>query len=279
MEKKSILITGCSSGIGLAAANALKQKGYRVFAGVRKPADLTLLKAQGLESVQLDVTYPASMDYALQEILSLTGGTLDALFNNAGYLQAGAIEDLKIEQLRAQFETNVFGQIELIQRVLPIMRAQGHGRIIQNSSILGVVTLPYYGAYNASKFAIEGVINTLRQELRGTSITVSIINPGPIRSKLRDHAFQLYQDHLQPNATSSVHHAVYKKLEEHYFHPNAQETKLTLEPEAVVKKLMLALESKHPRAHYFVGLPAQSLAFLHRILPEKTVDWLVSKMQ
>jgi len=189
MTQKSILITGCGSGIGNHAAMQLKQRGYRVFASARKKEDVSKLSAAGLESVLLDVTDTASMQQALAHILQQTNGTLDALFNNAGYLQAGAIEDLTHDTNRAQFETNVFGPMELIRLVLPIMRQQGHGRIIQNSSILGVITLPYYGAYNASKFALEGFSRTLRQELYGTQIHLSIINPGPIQSELRKNAF------------------------------------------------------------------------------------------
>jgi len=198
MNEKSILITGCSSGIGLAAAHTLKARGYRVFATARKAADVGTLKAQGFESIQLDVNDNASMREAVAQIMLLTHGRLDALFNNAGYMQAGAIEDITPAMERAQFETNVFGPMELIRLVLPIMRKQGHGRIIQNSSILGIITMPYYGAYNASKFALEGYSNTLRQELRKTDIHVSIINPGPIISKLRDNAYQHFQQTITP---------------------------------------------------------------------------------
>lgn len=278
MPQKSILITGCSSGIGLCAATELKKRGYLVFATARKTADVEKLRSQGFESVQLDVTDTQSIQQALDYILQKTNGTLDALFNNAGFLQAGAIEDLTREMIRAQFETNVFGLIELTRLVLPIMRKQGYGRIIQNSSILGVIALPYYGAYNASKFALEGFTNTLRLELRGTHIDVSIINPGPITSHLRENAYQQYQQTLQ-SQPGNTHDAVYKKMEKTYFDPSKRDLKITIGPEAVVKKLILALESKHPKAHYFVGMPAQTLAFLHRILPDGFMDWMLSKIR
>src|SRR5436190_5636188 len=164
MTQSSILITGCSSGIGLAAARFLHQRGYKVFATARKLVDLERLRAEGLTAIELDVNDSGSIAAALKQVLAATGGTLDALFNNAGYLQAGAVEDLSRDMNRAQFETNVFGPMELIRQVLPIMRAQGHGRIVQNSSILGIITLAYYGSYNASKFALDGFTNTLRQE-------------------------------------------------------------------------------------------------------------------
>jgi short-subunit dehydrogenase len=278
MAETSILITGCSSGIGQAAALALKQRGYRVFATARKTSDLDHLREQGLEPVSLDLNDSSSISQAIDHVLQQTGGQLDALFNNSGFLQAGAVEDLTRDNIRAQFETNVFGPMELTRLLLPIMRKQGHGRIIQNSSILGIITLPYYGAYNASKFALEGFSQTLRQELRGTGIYVSIINPGPIVSHLRDNAYQLYQQTLAKTSESAYAKA-YQRMEQAYFKPSKQDRKIALGPEAVVKKLIHALESKHPKAHYYVGLPAQSLALLRRLLPDSVLDWVLSKAQ
>lgn len=274
---KTILITGCSSGIGYAAAKQLKALDYRVFATARKAEDVERLTSEGLEGIQLDVTDTASMQRALDIITTRTGGTLDALFNNAGILQAGAIEDLSREQIRAQFETNVFGPIELIRLVLPIMRKQGHGRIIQNSSILGVITLPYYGAYNASKFALEGFTNTLRQELYGTDIFVSSINPGPIFSDLRENAFDIYKAHL-PDKNQTPHARAYENMEESYF-KNRGHSSLTEQPDSVVKYLRHALENPNPHAHYYVGRPAKWMAFAKRILPDRTLDWLLRKIQ
>lgn len=276
MDAKSILITGCSSGIGLCAAITLKKRGYRVFASARKMADVEKLKAQGLESILLDVDDSASIQRALDEILHLTGGTLDALFNNSGYVLPGAIEDLTRDLERAQFETNVFGAMELTQRVLPVMRKQGYGRIIQNSSIFGIVTISYCGAYNASKFALEGFTNTLRQELRGTPIHVSLINPGPITSKLRNHAHQYYQASIK-KAEASLHRNEYQKMEQNYFNPSKPEVMLTLGPEAVVKKLIHALENPRPKAHYYIGIYAHTMAILRRILPDFALDWVLSK--
>lgn len=275
MNNKSILITGCSSGIGYSAALILKQRGYRVFAAARKPADVEKLASEGFESVQLDVNDSSSIKKALEQILQKTGGTLDALFNNAGYMQTGAIEDLNREVDRAQFETNVFGPMELTRLVLPIMRQQGHGRIIQNSSILGVITIPFYGTYNASKFALEGFSNTLRQELHGTPIHVSIINPGPIHTHIRENAFQVYKKNVT-NSNTSHFQKDYKKMEQTSFARRGK-TKSAEEPEAVVKKLIHALESSRPHAHYFIGRPAKLLAFLRRILPDCALDLLIIK--
>ena len=273
--QKSILITGCSSGIGLCAAETLHKKGYRVFATARKEADVQKLKDKGLtDSLQLDVNNTDSMRAALKEILAKTGGTLDALFNNSGYAVPGAVEDLTRDMMRAQFETNVFGAMELTNLVIPIMRKQDYGRIIQNSSMLGIVTMPYRGAYNASKFALEGFSNTLRQELRGTKIFVSIIAPGPIQSSFRQNAHDQFDKTLR--GKDSAHVGVYKKMEEFFFVPPDSERKLTLPPSAVVKKLLHALESPRPKAHYYVGMPAHLFAILRRILPDWALDYVVA---
>ena len=195
-NKKSILITGCSSGIGLCVAQALQQRGYRVFATVRKEEDIGKLQAMGLESLQLDLDKSESIHTALKEILKRTNDTLDALFNNGAYGQAGALEDLSRDVLRQQFETNVLGWHELTNLVLPVMLKQGHGRIIQNSSVLGFVALKFRGAYCASKYAIEGLTDTLRQELSGTNIYISLIEPGPVESQFRANAFAAYKKNV-----------------------------------------------------------------------------------
>ncbi len=276
--KKSILITGCSSGIGLCAAETLFKRGYRVFATARKESDVERLKAQGLESLKLDINDSNSIKTALAEILERTGGTLDALFNNAGFVQAGAVEDLSREAMRAQFETNVFGPIELITQVIPVMRKQGHGRIIQNSSMLGEVTIPFVGAYNASKFALDGFTHTLRQELKRSPIQVSIIAPGPITSHLRTNAKQHFnRERIKPD---SAYKAAYKRIEERYSEqpPSPQEQRLTQPPEAVVKQLIHALESKYPKTHYYTGTSAKVFSLLRRFLSEPMLDWILIKL-
>lgn len=275
-SKRSILITGCSTGIGHAAAIALKERGWRVFAAVRRPEDAQKLSQHGLESIILDLNDTDSIHKAVQEILTATGGTLDALFNNAGLLVAGACEDLSRDLIRKQFETNVFGLMELTRQVLPAMRQQGHGRIVQNSSILGIITLPFYGAYNASKFALEGFSNTLRQELRGTQIKVAIINPGPVQSELRSNAHRTFQQTISPQ--ESLHTQAYRKIEETYFKPNPVTRRIQKKPQDVIKPLIHALESSNPKVHYYIGWPARCMAMAKRLLSDKQLDWLLSKI-
>lgn len=271
---KTILITGCSSGIGRCAAETLVKKGYRVFAAARQSADVEKLQQQGLESLLLDINDSLSIRDAVETVLAQTGGTLDAVFNNAGFILPGAVEDISREMMRAQFETNVFGTMELTNAIIPIMRKQGHGRIIQNGSILGIVTMPYRGAYNASKFALEGFNNTLRQELRGTNIHVSILVPGPIESQLRDNSFQAYRATLLEK--ESIHRETYRAMEKYYFAAPNSERRFTLPPDAVVKKLLHALESNRPKAHYYVSLPAYAFALCRRLLPDRLLDWVVA---
>lgn len=278
MAEKSILITGCSSGIGLAAALLLKKRGYRVFASARKAEDVAKLEVQGLESVKLDVNDRASMDEALKKILQKTNGTLYALFNNAGFGISSAVEDLTREIDRAQFETNVFGAMELTRLVLPVMRKQGYGRIIQNSSMLGYVTIPFYGVYAASKHALEGYSNTLRQELRGTNIYVCILNPGPIKSDFRKNAYDQYQHTIKKHQTG-LHKETYAKFEQSYFSSQDSNAKLSQDPKIVVDNLIHALEKRRPKAHYYIGMPAKLFAVLKWILPESSLDWIVAKIR
>lgn len=276
MSDKTILITGCSSGIGYYAAKKLNESGYQVFATARKISDVQKLINEGLDAYQLDVTDILSIEDTLDKILKKTNGKLYAVFNNAGFLQAGAIADLSQEMLLSQFATNVFGPFEITRRVLPIMQKQGYGRIIQNSSILGVITIPYYGAYNASKFALEGFSNTLRQELHGSNIFVSLLNPGPITSNLRENAYQQYEKTLK-NRSSSNYQSIYKKLENTYFKSNQKNSRFSQGPEAVFKKLLHALESPSPKAHYYIGFTAKLMATLKRFLPEKILDAILIK--
>lgn len=274
--QKTILITGCSSGIGLSAAKILHQRGYRVFAAVRKEHDLIKLNSLGIESLLLDINDSQSIRTGLSSVLEKTNGTLDALFNNAGFVQAGAVEDLTRDMMRAQFETNVFGTMELTNLVIPVMRKQGHGRIIQNTSILGIVAMPFRGAYNASKFALEGFTSTLCQELHNTNIFVSAIAPGPIHSELRKNALGHYEKNLQQK--NSVHKELYGKMEKYFFKLTASEKRFTQSPDEVVKKLILALESKKPKAHYYVTFSAHLFAILRRMLPDSVLNALMVRI-
>jgi NAD(P)-dependent dehydrogenase (short-subunit alcohol dehydrogenase family) len=275
---QTILITGCSSGIGLCAATTLHKRGYRVFASARKPADVERLKESGLsDALVLDVADSASIRQALAQVLEKTGGTLDALFNNAGYATPGAVDDLTREMMRQQFETNVFGPMELTNLVIPVMRKQGHGRIIQNTSILGVITMPYRGNYNASKFALEAFAATLRQELRHSAIYVSIIAPGPIATQFRTNAFISFHDNIGFDS-KTPHTTRYETMQDSFQKPASKgQQRLTLKPDAVVKKLIHALEAPVPKTRYYVGLPAHLFAWLRRLLPDRGLDWIVDQ--
>ncbi|SDW94807.1 SDR family oxidoreductase [Nitrosomonas communis] len=272
--KKSILITGCSSGIGYCVAHALHQRGYRVFATARRQESVERLLAEGLESILLDLNEPDSIQQAFEEIMHRTHGQLYALFNNGAYGLPGAVEDLSREALRAQFETNVFGWLELTNLVLPIMRKQGYGRIIQNSSVLGFAAMPFRGAYNASKYAIEGLSDTLRLELMGTQISVSLIEPGPIATQFRANALKALQKYI--DIDHSIHgekyHAVLERLNK-----QGPAVPFTLPPEAVLKKVIHALESHNPQARYYVTFPTYLFGFLKRFLSIRLLDKLLAK--
>ncbi len=266
----SILITGCSSGIGHYCALALRAEGYRVLATARKSEDVEALQSLGLEATQLDLDCSDSINAAVAWALTCTGGTLDALFNNGAYGQPGAVEDLSRDVLRAQFETNLFGWVELTNLIIPIMRRQGQGRIIMNSSVLGLAAMKYRGAYNASKFALEGLTDTYRQELTGSGIEMLLIEPGPITSSFRQHALAAFKRNIdyRNSAHSDIYTGVLKRLES----TGEEGSAFTLGPEAVYKALKHALESKHPKARYYVTTPTYLLGFLRRILPTRWLD-------
>ncbi len=269
MNNKTILITGCSTGIGYCVAHGLKVLGWRVFATARQPADVRRLQAEGLESLPLDLRDSESIRTAVAAILAQTDGQLEALFNNGAYGQAGAVEDLSREALREQFETNVFGMQELTNQIVPIMRRQGGGRILYTSSVLGLVAFPYRGAYVASKFALEGLADTLRLELAGTGIHVCLIEPGPILSKFRDNAHVAYRRYIQ--AETSLHREQYAAMEARLL-KKGPAAPFTLPPEAVLKRVIHALESRRPRARYYVTVPTYLFATLRRLLPTRALD-------
>ena len=275
MDGRSVLITGCSSGIGLCVARGLKARGYRVFATVRQAADVQRLAADGFESLQLDLDDSASIAAAVREVLARTGGTLDALFNNGAYGQPGAVEDLSRDVLRAQFETNLFGWHELTGLVLPVMRRQGHGRIIQHSSIVGLIALRYRGAYNASKYALEGLTDTLRLELRDSNIHVSLIDTGPVTSRFRENSYAAFLRNIDQN--NSVHRVQYERVVKRLTTPGAV-VPFTLPPEAVLKKVVQALENRRPRPRYNVTFPTYLFVYLKRVLSDRMLDRILSKV-
>jgi short-subunit dehydrogenase len=275
---KTILITGCSSGIGYYCAIELQRRGYKVFATTRSREDAIKLQQDGLNAFQIDLNDSVSINTGIERVLKETGGTLDALFNNGAYGQPGAVEDLSRDVLRNQFETNLFGTHELTCKVLKVMRNQGHGRVIQNSSVLGLITLKYRGAYNASKFALEGLSDTLRQELSGTNIHISLIEPGPIESQFRQNAYKAFKENI--TIEGSAHQTVYEAVERRLAKQNQERKKdpFTLGPEAVLKSLIHAVESKKPKARYYVTFPTWLFGFLRRLLPTSALDWVLLKV-
>jgi NAD(P)-dependent dehydrogenase (short-subunit alcohol dehydrogenase family) len=272
---RTLLITGCSSGIGLAAAQTLHARGWRVFATCRKQADVDRLGRQGLESLRLDLDDTASIRAAVAEVLQRTGDRLDALFNNGGFGQTGAVEDLSRQALREQFETNLFGWVELTNLVIPVMRRQGQGRIVMNSSVLGLAALPYRGAYVAAKFALEGLTDTLRLELEGSGIAVSLIEPGPIATRFRENALEHFRRHI--DVAGSVHRAAYAAQLERLEKPGPA-APFTLPPAAVVDKLIHALESRRPRPRYYVTLPTHLIGHARRLLNSRGLDRLLRRI-
>ena len=274
--RNTILITGCSSGIGECVARGLHQRGYRVFASVRNPDDLAIFADSGIECLVLDYLDNASIQSTVEQVLERTNGRLYALFNNGAYGQPGACEDLSREAIRQQFETNVFGWMELTNRVLPVMRAQGYGRIIQNSSILGFAAMPMRGAYNASKYAIEGFSDTMRLELAGTNIHVSLIEPGPVESRFRANAYEAFQQHI--DRQNSVHQERYEKMIKR-FETSGNVQPFTLPPESVLKRVIHALESKQPRIRYPVTVPTYLFAGLKRLLSDRMLDRLLRRVE
>lgn len=261
-------MTGCSSGIGEHCAHALQAHGWQVFASARGEDEVARLRDAGLEALVLDVDHDASIKAAVAELLAQTGGCLDAVFNNAGYGQPGAVEDLPRDALRAQFETNLFGAHAVSREVLPVFRHQGHGRIIMHSSLLGFVALPYRGAYNASKFALEGLTDTLRQELRGSGIHVSLIQTGPVSSRFRANAEAKFRHWID------TEHSAHRETYQAYARRLAGNGSLPFArgPEAVFKRLCHALEAPRPKARYHVTVPSHLFKLLQRVLPGRLLD-------
>lgn len=263
-EQRTIVVTGCSSGIGAYCARALKADGWRVFATVRKVGDLSSLEADGVEAFLMDYTQPETISALVSAVTERTNGRIDALFNNGAYGQPGAVEDLTTDVLREQFETNFFGWHELTRQILPLMRRQGHGRIVNCSSILGLVPYRFRGAYTASKFALEGLTITLRMELQDSGIHVSLIEPGPIATRFTANALAKINEHIDLEGSA---HAVEYRRQLRRLDGSGPISKHKLGPEAVYDVLKSALNAKNPRPHYLVTTPAKQGVLLKRLLP------------
>ncbi|EEX93026.1 short chain dehydrogenase [Vibrio orientalis CIP 102891 = ATCC 33934] len=266
---KSILITGCSTGIGYVCAHALHKRGYHVIASCRKQQDVQRLQAEGLTCIQLDLANSESIDQGVAETLRLTNGKLDALFNNGAYGQPGALEDLPTDGLREQFEANFFGWHQLVRSLLPTMRKQGHGRIVQNSSVLGFAAMKYRGAYNASKFAIEGWSDTLRLELMDSNIKISLIEPGPIETQFRANALSAFKRWItiEGSAHEDQYHQQMARLDN-----DKSNNAFVLPAESCIAPLIDALESAKPKIRYRITTPTKVFAVLKRILPTRLLD-------
>ncbi len=274
MHNKYVLITGCSSGIGLHIAQVLQQRGYKVIASARKENDVESLTKQGIYCIQLDITNSQNIQRSIEKVLAESGGNVYALINNAGYGQPGAVEDLTRTTLREQFETNLFGLVELTNKLLPTMHKQGHGRIIQISSVLGFVAMPLRGAYIASKYALEGITDTLRLELKNTNIHISLVEPGPIISRFRQNSLHMFKKNIDSN--NSRFHSIYLKTETK-LKKDGPAVPFTLGPDAVTNKVIHALESNRPKARYYVTFPTHLFATLKRILPTNLLDYILNK--
>ncbi len=272
--KKSVLITGSSSGLGLDAALGLRERGWRVFASCRKPQDCEVLRAQGFDAPLLDYADPASITSGLAEVLATTGGTLDALYNNGAYACPGLVEDLPRGALEEIYQTNLFGVHDLTRQVIPVMRAQGHGRIVNCSSVLGLVTLPWRGAYVSTKFALEGLTDTLRIEMRGTGIDIILLEPGPITSKIRENAIPHFEKWI--DWENAHRRNDYETLRDRLYTASGPDP-FELPASACTKRLIHAFESRRPRARYYVTKPTWIMGNLRRILPTRALDWVISK--
>jgi NAD(P)-dependent dehydrogenase (short-subunit alcohol dehydrogenase family) len=274
MAQRSVLITGCSSGIGLDAARTLATRHWRVFATCRAEADCERLRGEGLESFRLDYDDEASIAAAVAEVASRTGGTLDGLFNNGAFAIPGAVEDVPRAAMKAIFETNLIGYHDLTCKVIPMMRRQGHGRIVNNSSVLGLVGARWRGAYVATKFALEGLSDTLRVELRPTNIKVCLIEPGPIPSKFRENAIAQFERWIDEDASPVK--ADYAAFRANYINSTAP-SRFELPASAVTEKLIHALENPRPKARYYVTKATHIMGIARRILPDAALDWLIAK--
>ena len=273
---RSILITGCSSGIGYDAAHGLKRAGWRVFATCRKEEDCQRLRGEGLESFRLDYTDAASIEEAVGAALERTGGTLDALFNNGAYGCPGAVEDLPTGALREIFETNLFGYHELTRQIVPVMRKQGHGRIVNCSSVLGFVPMRWRGAYVATKYALEGLTECFRLEMAETPIHVILIQPGPITSRIRVNSiphFERWIDWENSPRAEQYRNSLLKRLYTEKTRPDRFE----LPASAVTAKLIRALEAANPAPRYFVTTPTYLMNAARRLLPTRTLLWLTGR--
>ena len=271
---RTILITGCSSGIGDATAKLLRRRGWRVFASCRKGEDCNKLIEQGFDSPLIDYQKTETIHSGFHEVMASTGGRLDALYNNGAFATPGAVEDLPTDALREIFEANFFGWHELTRLALPVMRRQRRGRLVQCSSVLGFVTLRYRGAYQATKFALEGYTDTLRLELAGSGVAAILIEPGPINTKIRVNSYPRFKKWI--TWEGSAHEKIYPIIEKRLTAESVRD-RFELPPEAVAKKIVHAIESPRPKARYFVTTPTYFMGWCKRLLSTRWLDRVLLK--
>ena len=272
---KNILITGCSTGIGLETAKLLHNNGYKVYATARKKKDVEHLQNLGLISFKLNVTKPKDISKALENILK-EDGELHAVFNNAGFGQPGAVEDVDTKILKKQFETNVFGLHEVTLQCMKIFRAQGYGKIIQHSSVLGIISLKFRGAYNASKYAIEGLADTMRQELSGSNISVSTINTGPVISRFRANALLKFEKNI--DIENSFFTPTYKNELQTRLQSEKNDAPFTLPASSVANVVLKIMNSSNPKPRYYVTGATHLLGFFKRVLSTSLMDKLLNRI-
>lgn len=277
MAQRSILITGCSSGIGYDAAQALRHKGWRVFASCRTEADCERLRTEGFHSPRLDYEDPETIASALEQILAVTGGTLDAVFNNGAYGIPALFEDLPRDAFRAILEANLIGPHDLTRQIIPVMRAQGGGRIVNCTSVLGFAAYPLRGAYVATKYGLEGLTDTLRLELRGSPIHVSLIEPGLIATKFGENSSK--QFHRWIDWENSARAEEYRERLLAKSSGGDSHARLEAPASAVTAKLIHALESPRPRPRYRITKLAKFAYVLKRLLPTRGSDWVISRLK
>ena len=276
MSARTLLITGCSSGIGYDAALGMRERGWRVFASCRNQADCDRMQRQGFDSPHIDYANPDSIAAVLKEVMTATEGQLDALFNNGAFGSPGGVEDMPTDGLREIFEANFFGWHELTRRVIPVMRAQGRGRIVQNSSVLGFVTLPWRGAYNATKHALEGLTDSLRIELKDTKIHIVLIEPGPVTSRIGENSVRQFEKWIDwENAPRAEQ---YREELTMRLYTRRGRDPFELPASAVTKKLIHALEAHAPKPRYYVTLPTYFMGISKRLLPTRSLDWLIDRI-
>ena len=262
----NIVITGCSTGIGLETAKYLKDKDIKVYPTARDEADVMMLKELGFEdAMQLDVTNATQITEVIDEVMQ-EDGKIDVWFNNAGFGQPGMIEDIHTDILREQFETNVFGLHECTRQILPIMLAQGYGKIIQHSSVLGIISMVGRGAYNASKYAIEGLTDTLRLELSNTNIYPILLNTGPITSNFRKNAMLKLQDNIE------IEHSRHKEKYQQSLKAEKSKVPFNEEADAVAKIIYKIIVAKRPKPRYYITKVTYILGYFKRVFSTSVLD-------